>query len=250
MIIENKSIPEAWIKKPEYLKIIRKVLKNKEMKNLAIKNIKNNIQKDEYNNNLKENLPKILKTNSPYGYDNDLMTLPNKRKSNAKIKIYKNINDEYNDMIKKQNTKINGIVPTQISQNLKNILEYRKKLALKYNIYNTKSNNPNLVLQKSKSQNNNLIKKCNFNTISTGNEEPTTKGINNIKYYIHRNKSNFLKNNLTDKEKAIKEYKENYQITEMNNKQLRDIIIGKQKSNKININNNIKKSKSVLYKYK
>ena len=60
MIIENRPIPEIWKNKPTYLKVLKKVLKNEDMKNIAVSNIKNNILKEEYNNNLKENLPKIL----------------------------------------------------------------------------------------------------------------------------------------------------------------------------------------------
>ena len=261
MIIENRPIPEIWKNKPTYLKVLKKVLKNEDMKNIAVSNIKNNILKEEYNNNLKENFPKILekfKSNSKYEYDNDLMTLVNNRKSNIKTtKRYKSLNEEYNDMIKKQNIKIELPRPDSIKENLKNILDYRKKLALrfKYNNDNMKKYKLNSALHISRSQVWNSVQRSKYNTISTSNDNNNKpiKGYNNIYSYNHKNANdlNILENNLINKNKTIKEYEDKFMITGMNNKQFKSDIIEEENSiyngsdnNRIN---NVKKSKSVIY---
>ena len=261
MIIENRPIPEIWKNKPTYLKVLKKVLKNEDMKNIAVSNIKNNILKEEYNNNLKENLEKILekfKSNSKYEYDNDLMTLVNNRKSNIKTtKRYKSLNEEYNNIIKKQNIKIELPRPDSIKENLKNILDYRKKLALrfKYNNDNMKNYKLNSALHISRSQVWNSVQRSKYNTISTSNDNNNKpiKGYNNIYSYNHKNSNdlNILENNLINKNKTIKEYEDKFMITGMNNKQFKSDIIEEENSiyngsdnNRIS---NVKKSKSVIY---
>jgi hypothetical protein len=227
MIIENKTIPQSWTNKPTYMKIMRKVLKNEDMKGIAVSNIKNNIIKAEYNRNLKENLPKILQKNSSFEFDNDLMTLVANKKYNIKsTKRFQNINEEYKEMIKKQNIKCEAPRPDSIKENLKNILDYRKKMAtrFKYNNSNIKINKHNYILPKSRSQILNSFQKYKLNTISTSDHK-TLKETNNIKSYIYRNKSKIFDNNLTNKEKTIKEYEDKFMITGMNNKQFKDTII-------------------------
>ena len=260
MIIENKPIPEKWKNKPSYLKIMKKVLKNEDMKTIAVTNMKNNIIKAEYNKNLKDNLPKIMdkfKVNSSYEYDNDLMTLVNSRRSNIKKdKRFQSIHEEYKDMIKKQNLKIEPPRPDSLRENLKNIVEYRKKMALrfKYNNYNIKidKGKNNSLLPKSRSQILNSKQSLKYNTISTSDNKSIKDNSNN-KNYIFRNRSNFLKNNLSNKEKNSKEYEDKFMITGMNNKKFKDtIIIEEEPISNIEINenyqrNNIKKSESVFY---
>lgn len=229
MLIENKTIPESWTNKPTYKKIMKKVLKNEEMKAIAIANIKNNIMREEYNRNLKGNLPKIIqqfKVGSSYGYDNDLMTLKDNKKSNVKSeKRFQSLSEEYKDMIKKQNLVIEPPRPDSIKENLKNILDYRRKIAnrFKYNNFNIKSCKHNSILPKSRSQIINSIQNSKFNTISIDNKK--LKPLNNVKSYIYRNKSNVFNNNATNKTVTKKEYEDKFMITGMNNKKFKDIII-------------------------
>ena len=249
MIIENKEIPEIWRNKPKYLKILKKVLKNEDIKNIAVNNMKNNIIKEEYNKQLKENYPKIIekfKNNSKYEFDNDLMTLVSNRKNIIKnAKRFKSLNEEYNDIIKKQNLKIELPRPDSIKENLKNILEYRKKLALrfKFNNINFKNSKFNSALQISKSQVFNSIQNSKYNTISTNNDNKTIRGLNNINSYNYRNN-----NNVINKSKTIKEYEDKFMITGMNNKQFKDNIIEEESSkyNGDNLNRYVKKSQSVI----
>lgn len=251
MIIENKPIPEIWRNKPTYLKILKKVLKNDDMKNIAIMNSKNNLLKEDYNNHLKQIFPKILekyKANSKYEYDNDLMTLANNKRNKIKnVKGYKSLNEEYNGIIKNQNVKVELPRPDSIKENLKNILDYRKKLALRfnYNNYNIKNNKINSAIHISRSQVWNSIQNSKYNTISTSNDNRTVNGLNNIYNYNDRNNKN---NNLNKKNIIIKEYEDKFMITGMNNKQFKDVII-EEEENKYNekIHRNVKKSKSVLY---
>lgn len=259
MLIENQSIPESWTNKPSYLKIMKNILKNEEMKTIAITNLNNNMLKEEYNKKLKENFPKIIekyKANSPFEYDNDLMTLVNNKKSNAKnSKRFQSINEEYKDMIKRQNIRIEPLRPDSIKYNIKNILEYRKKIALrfKYNIYNIKSEKHNL-LPKSRSQIINSIHNSKYNTLSTNDNNPI-KGVNNIKSYNYRNRNKQFNKNLTYKDKVRKEYEDKFMITGMNNKQFKDSIIEeetcennvKNKNNEFKKKYNIKKSQSLFY---
>ena len=260
MIIENKPVPEKWKSRPSYLKIMKKVLKNEDMKTIAVTNMKNNIIKAEYNKNLQENLPKIIdkfKVKSSYEYDNDLMTLVNNRRSNIKKeKRFKSINEEYKDMIKKQNLKVEHPKPDSLRENLKNIVEYRKKLALrfKYNNYNIKIGKNKSALPKSRSQiiNSNKSLKYKYNTISTSDNKSIKDNSNN-KNYIFKNRTNFLKNSLSHKEEHSKEYEDKFMITGMNNKQFKDTtIIEEEPINNAEINDNfhnniIKKSESVFY---
>ena len=232
MLIENKTIPESWTNKPTYIKIMKKVLKNEEMKSIAISNIKNNMLREEYNRNLKENLPKIIqqfKAGPSYGYDNDLMTLKDDIKNNVKSeKRFQSLSEEYKDMIKKQNLVIKPPRPDSIKENLKNILDYRRKIAnrFKYNNFNIKSSKHSSILPKSRSQIINSIQKSKFNTISIDNKK--LKPLNNVKSYIYRNKSNksnVFNNNAINKSVTKKEYEDKFMITGMNNKKFKDIII-------------------------
>jgi hypothetical protein len=89
MIFENKKIPETWIRKSSYLKILKKIFKNNdEIVKVAVSNTKNNEQREIYNQKLKENLP-LLKNQYTAGntfeYDNDLITLVNSRKKNEEL---------------------------------------------------------------------------------------------------------------------------------------------------------------------
>ena len=230
MLIENKTIPEAWSNKPSFMKIMKKVLKNEEMKAIAFANIKYNIKKEEYNRNLKENLPKIMqkfKGNSSYEYDNDLMTLVENKKNNIKsTKRFQSLNEEYNDMIKKQNKVIEPPRPDSIKENLKNILDYRRKMANRFKYNNLKSSKYNSVLPKSRSQIINIFQNSQFNTISTVDNKKL-KPVNNIKSYIYRNKSNIFNNNSVSKNIIKKEYEDKFMITGMNNKNFKEPIIEK-----------------------
>ena len=107
------------------------------MKSVVLTNLKNNVLKEEYNQKLKENLPRILnkyKSTGKFEYDNDLLTLASHKRENEinNIKRYKNLNEEYKDMIRKQNIKVEPYKPDSIKENLKNILDYRKKIALRF----------------------------------------------------------------------------------------------------------------------
>lgn len=260
MLIENKPIPESWTNKPSYSKIITNILKNEDMKTIAVTNLKNNMLKEEYNKKLKENFPKIInkyKANSPYEFDNDLMTLIKNKKNNDKSsKRFQSINEEYKEMIKKQNIIIEPYRPDSIKDNIKNILEYRKKIALKfkYNNYKIKREKKKL-LPKSRSQIINSIQNSKYNTLSTSDNN-SSKGINNINSYNYRSRNKQLNNNLTYKEKVRKEFEDKFMITGMNNKQFKESIIEEEETFKNNENNkndeikrknNIKKSQSVFY---
>ena len=263
MLIENKSIPERWTNKLNHLKIMKKILKNEDMKTIAVTNMQNNIIKEKYNKDLKENLPKIMdkyKPNSAFEFDNDLMTLMVSKRSNIKkIKRFKNISEEYNDIIKKQNIKIEPPRPDSIKENLKNILDYRRKMALRFkytNYCDEKSCKMNSALQKSRSQILNSISSSKYNTISTNNDIKSLNKINNVQNYnfiSYKKNQKILKNNL-NKDNTIKEYEEKFMITGMNNKKYKDnnnIIeeenIKYDESNEIERTNKIKKSQSVVF---
>lgn len=239
---------------------MKKVLKNEDMKSVVLTNLKNNILKEEYNQKLKKNLPKIMnkyKSSGKFEYDNDLLTLASHKKNNGNnnIKKYKNLNEEYKDMIRKQNIKVETYKPDSIKENLKNILDYRKKIALRFKYDNDiiqKINKMNLAFQKSKSQILNSIKNSKYDTISTSHENKSLKNIKNIRnpdYMKYRNNSDNYKNS-QGKNHAIKEYEEIFMITGMSNKKYKVTIIeedqdkNKEENNRIR---NVKKSQSEKY---
>ena len=161
LIIENKKIPKTWSNKSSYLKILKKILDNNdEMKQITLANQKYNQQRELYNSKLKENLPLLQHSKSAiensFGYDNDLLTLVNNKRNMKKVinvpKI-KSINEEYKLLVKKLNKKITTPKPDSLRNNLKNILEYRKKIALRFK-YNHKKFKDKQISQitKSKSQ--------------------------------------------------------------------------------------------------
>jgi hypothetical protein len=236
---------------------MKKILKNEDMKSVVLTNLKNNVLKEEYNQKLKENLPRILnkyKSSGKFEYDNDLLTLASHKRSNKinNIKRYKNLNEEYKDMIRKQNIKVEVYRPDSIKENLKNILDYRKQIALRFKYDNDniqKNNKMNLAIQKSKSQILNSIKNSKYNTVSTSHDNKSLKNIKSPDYMKFRNNSGVFKNS-QGKNHIIKEYEEIFMITGMNNKKYKDTIIEenqeklKEESNRIR---NVKKSQSVVY---
>jgi hypothetical protein len=254
MLIENKEIPEKWTNKKSFLKILKKALRNEDIRNIYVKNMDDNIQKAKYNEKLKQNLPKIMekyRNKSAYEVDNDLMTLINNRKNIINpVKKFMNINEEFNYIIKQQNMKIESPKPDSIKENLKNILEYRRQIASRFN-YNKFCNNGKNLIKKSRSQ----IMKSNHNsqfyTINTNNDKSLNK-VYNLKSYNHFSNKN-IRNNYVIKEKIKKEYEDKFMITGMNNKKFKDnYIIEEEKTNpkeKIEYfrNNNIKKSQSGVY---
>jgi hypothetical protein len=130
------------------------------MKQIAITNQKNNEQRELYNLKLKENFPMIQHNKSALdnslAFDSDLLTLiSNRRKMKKVVNIpkIKSINEEYKIMVKKLNKKIITPKPDSLRHNLKNILEYRKKIALRFK-YNHKKFKDKQISQitKSKSQ--------------------------------------------------------------------------------------------------
>ena len=161
LIIENKKIPKTWSNKSSYLKILKKILDNNdEMKQITLANQKYNQQRELYNSKLKENLPLLQHNKSAiensFGYDNDLLTLVNNKRNMKKVinvpKI-KSINEEYKLLVKKLNKKITTPKPDSLRNNLKNILEYRKKIALRFKYSHKKfKDKQNSQITKSKSQ--------------------------------------------------------------------------------------------------
>jgi len=134
-----------------------------------------------------------------FEYDNDLITLLNsKRKMKKVIQIPKirSLNEEYKEMVKKINLKIEPIKPYSLKQNLKNIINYRKNVALrfKYNKFKIKKKN-SILLAKSKSQILDSINK------------------NDIRYDVIISAGTENKN--------IKEYEDKLMITGMNNKKFK-----------------------------
>ena len=205
MILENKKIPPIWTKKNSYLKILKKIFNNNdEMKSIAITNQKNNEQREIYNQKLKDNFRSIKIKNKPssiFLFDNDLATLmKSKRKMKKLIKIPKirTLNEEYQELISKQNIKIETPKPDMIKKNLKNIFNYRKNIALrfKYNSIKFKGNlNPLLI--KSKSQIINSLNKINI-----------------------KNKGIFKDNSWYENNK---EYEDKLMLTGMNNKKFKNL---------------------------
>ena len=229
MLLENKSFPYVWKIKPANLKIMKGILKNKEMKTIAIRNIKNDLIKEEYNRNLKENYPKLLdgcKTKSHYEFDNDLMTLDYCQKRNIKSeRRFENIHEEFKEILKMQNLKIESPKPYSIKENLKDIFDYRKKIALrfKYNNNNIKNNKLRFLLPKSSSQIINSIRNSDYNTINTSLNK-SIKGITNIKCNNSWKINNSMNNNKNKKEKIIKEYEDKFMISGINKKEFKDNI--------------------------
>lgn len=108
----------------------------------------------------------------------------------------RSLNEEYKEMVKKINLKIDPIKPYSLKQNLKNIINYRKNVALrfKYNKFKIKKKN-NILLTKSKSQILDSINK------------------NDIRYDVIMSAGTENKN--------IKEYEDKLMITGMNNKKFK-----------------------------
>ena len=225
MIYENKKIPETWTRKSSYLKILKKIFTdNEEMKQIALTNHKNNEQRKIYNQKLKENLP-LLKnkytTGNAFEYDNDLMTLVNNRKKlNNKIKIPKirSLNEEYKEMMKNQIVKSVISKPDSIKQNLNNILNYRKKIALRFKYNHIKFRGKSCAhLNKSKSQ---ILNSIHNNKLLVMNKNKDMVDID----YKNNNK---------------KEYEDKLLVTGMNNRKYK--IVNKNEvideNNEIIINN-------------
>lgn len=207
MIYENKKIPEIWTHKPSYLKIIKKIFDtNEEMKQVVLTNQQNNEQRDIYNQKLKENFPLLKKqyiSGNKFGYDNDLNTLEKSKRNIIniiKVPKIKSLNEEYKEMIKKQNTKIKMLRPDSIKQNLNNILNYRKNIALRFKYNHVKSKGRfNAQLPKSKSQILNSINKSN-----------------SISILNRYNNGRLAETNIENR--CINDYEDKFMITGMNNK--------------------------------
>jgi len=229
MIVENKSIPSALVNKPKFLKILKNVLKNDDIKSIALTNARNNKLRAEYNKNLKQNFPKILekyRNIKNFEYDNDLMTLEYNKKHIAKDpKKFKDINEEFKDIVKKMNVKEESPKPDSIRENLKNIFNYRKKMAMRFKYNNIKNNKLNIALLKSKSQ---ILQKKNLNNnINTRNNMVTLKLLKNItsNSMCYRKNNDNLKGILKHKNNTVNQYEEQFMITGMNNKKYKDNVI-------------------------
>ena len=176
------------------------------MKQITISNQKYNQQKELYNSKLKENLPLLQHSKSTiensFGYDNDLLTLVNNKRNMKKIIIspkIKSINEEYKLLVKQLNKKVVTPKPDSLRNNLKNILEYGKKIANRFKYYNKKfKNKQNSQVAKSKSQIidslnkykiiNDEIKKYEINAYEKEYEDKLMiTGMNNKKYKNFQN---------------------------------------------------------------
>ena len=117
----------------------------------------------------------------------------------------KSLNEEFKDIIKKQNLKVPLSKPDSIKQNLNNILSYRKKIAerFKYNKFKFKKK-INLQLLKSKSQI--LNSKINQNQLM-----------------MDKNNENEYLDNVNDESINKKEYEDKLMITGMNNKKYKNV---------------------------
>ena len=108
----------------------------------------------------------------------------------------RSLNEEYKEMVKKINLKIEPIKPYSLKQNLKNIINYRKNVALRFNYNKFKIKKKNsILLAKSKSQILDSINK------------------NDIRYDVIMSAGTENKN--------IKEYEDKLMITGMNNKKFK-----------------------------
>ena len=216
MIYENKKIPSIWTRKASYLKILKNVFDNNyEIQQIALTNEKNNELREIYNKKLKDNLILFRRQNAnenQFGYDTELNTLinnQNKLKHFKKISKMKSLNEEFKEIIKKQNLKVPLSKPDSIKQNLNNILSYRKKIAarFKYNKIKLKKRF-NLQLLKSKSQIINIKNKSNQLKqllMNKKNENEYLPHVNDNDETIHK-----------------KEYEDKLMITGMNNKKYKD----------------------------
>ena len=211
MIYENKKIPSIWTRKASYFKILKNVFDNNyEIQQIALTNEKNNELREIYNKKLKDNLILFRRQNAnenQFGYDTELNTLinnQNKLKHFKKISKMKSLNEEFKEIIKKQNLKVPLSKPDSIKQNLNNILSYRKKIAarFKYNKIKLKKRF-NLQLLKSKSQI--LNSKINKNQL-----------------IMAKNNENEYLDNVNDESINKKEYEDKLMITGMNNKKYKD----------------------------
>ena len=196
MIYENKKIPSIWTRKASYFKILKNVFDNNyEIQQIALTNEKNNELREIYNKKLKDNLILFRRQNANenlFGYDTELNTLinnQNKLKHFKKISKMKSLNEEFKEIIKKQNLKVPLSKPDSIKQNLNNILSYRKKIAarFKYNKINikNKSNQLKQLIMNKKNENENLPH-VNDNDENINKKEYEDKlmitGMNNKKY--------------------------------------------------------------------
>ena len=192
LIKGNKKIPEIWTKSQCYGKLMRKFLFNEDIKKIIKQNILNNEQRFEYNKKLKQNLPKIINKSSSYenlAFDSDLIDVMKMKSYRLKeselfCKKFKTLNEEYRDLIKEQNKKNISLGSDSILFNKNNILEYRRKIALKYKNYyepknsviseqeNLKNNKIHSEFVKSKSFS--TLEDKNFNKKET-NENPFIK---------------------------------------------------------------------------
>ena len=235
MIIGNKPIPPTWTNEQKHLKIVKKILKNEDLKTIAFTNMRNNILKEEYNKKLKKSLPNILKKYQKgfnYEYDNDLITLAsNKKSNNHSVKRFKSLNDEFEEIIKKQNIRVEPYKPDSIKENLNNILDYRKKIALRFK-YNNKeiyeNNKRNLILPKSRSQLVNSILGSKYNTVSTSNDNSSLNRVKNPHYMKNSNST-------ISKRLVMKDYEDKFLITGINHKEF---------NNNKNIEENLKYNKN------
>ena len=241
MIFENKKIPETWTRKSSYLKILKKIFKNNdEIVKVAVSNTKNNEQREIYNQKLKENLPLLnsqYTVGNTFEYDNDLITLVNSRKKMKnliKVPKIRSLNEEFKDMMKRQNNKKIVISrPDSIKQNLNNILNYRKNIALRFKYNRIKLKNEfNSQLTKSKSQ--------ILNSVNRSKQMLFNKNLFNLDL-VGENAGNVYK----------KDYEDKLMITGMNNKKYKNVDENKiieeySENNYQNYKYNIKSKKEML----
>ena len=153
-------------------------------------------------------------------------------KKSVLIPKIKSLNEEYKDIIKKQNIIIIKPKPDSINQNLKDIINYRKNIALKFKYNKIKFKNKfnyNNAMTKSRSQ----ILKSNNSIYNIYNDINSKKNYDMIYDYksdeYHLNK---------------KEYEDKLMITGMNNKKFKynenNVIIEESTENEKNKDNKIK----------
>lgn len=203
--MENKTIPQLWKSNSNYKRIISKVMKDEQIAMKSIINSINNHKSEEYNKKLKEKYPNLLKKyrnkKSFFEIDEELMALRDYQQTNkVKEQSMKTLDEEYKELIEKQNSKIEPKKPDSLKENLNDILQYRKRISLRFKYDKFK-----------------FIKKC----------LPKSKSqlmIDNLSYIhnipLFNNPTNVLNspfNNISNS--MTSKYQDEFLITGMNNKQ-------------------------------
>lgn len=212
MILENKPIPQVIQQSPNYTKMLYKIIDKNKLNSKILSNTIDNAKHDEYNKRLKINLSNLLsryKKNTIFDLDNDLKTMK-EYKTRNKINDFssiKSLDEEFKEIIKKQNTKILIKKPDALKENYSCILKYRKNIALRFKFDKIAK------LKKSKSN----LELNNKNDIY--NVGPLSN-----KHYNHSTKKKL--NELFNKQKYI----DKFLITGLNNNKFQPEIIKEENS--------------------